>query len=145
MKRVLFDSDVLLDVLLERQPFVTQSAKALNWATLPGNEGMVAAHAITNMFYILRRKVNREAAMRLLLTIAILLTVASITQAVIDSALRSSMTDFEDAVTSAAASFSEAGVLITRNGSDFKNSLIPALSPREVLDTLSNSEPEIKL
>ena len=60
MKQVLFDSDVLLDILMERQPFVVASAKALAWATIPGNEGMVAGHAVTNMFYILRRKVGRD-------------------------------------------------------------------------------------
>lgn len=133
MKQVLFDSDVLLDVLMERQPFVTASAKALSWATMLGNEGMVAGHAITNMFYILRRKVGREDAIRLISAIAQILEVASITDSVINVALKSNMADFEDAVASAAAVASGAEAIITRNGSDFTGSLVPALSPEEFL------------
>ncbi len=118
---------------MERQPFVVESAKALTWATVPGNEGMVAGHAVTNMFYILRRKVGREEAIRLLSAIAQILEVASITESVIHTALKSTMVDFEDAVTSAAATASGAAAIITRNGSDFTKSLVSALSPEEFL------------
>jgi hypothetical protein len=51
----LFDSDVLLDVLAQRQPFVFTSAQALNTVTQPQVQGYVAGHAVTNIFYILRR------------------------------------------------------------------------------------------
>jgi predicted nucleic acid-binding protein len=133
LKQVLFDSDVLLDILMERQPFVVASAKALAWATIPGNEGMVAGHAVTNMFYILRRKVGRDEAIRLISAILQILTVASVTAAVIDAALKSAMLDFEDAVTSIAAEASGAEVIVTRNGSDFLRSRVPTLSPDEFL------------
>lgn len=134
MRRVLFDSDVLLDVLMERQPFVVASAKALTWATVPGNEGLVAGHAITNMFYILRRKVGREEAIRLISAILQILKVASVTESVIDAALKSAMMDFEDAVTSAAAEASGAEIIVTRNGSDFTQSSVLPLSSEEFLD-----------
>jgi predicted nucleic-acid-binding protein len=66
LKRVLFDSDVLLDVLAQRQPFVFTSAQALNTATQPQVQGYVAGHAVTNIFYILRRQVDSETARELL-------------------------------------------------------------------------------
>ncbi len=53
MRRVLFDSDVLLDVLAQRQPFVVISAQALNRVTQPQVQGYVSGHAVTNIFYIL--------------------------------------------------------------------------------------------
>ncbi len=56
MKRVLFDSDVLLDVLAQRQPFFFLSAKALDTVTQRQVQGYVSGHAITNIFYILRRQ-----------------------------------------------------------------------------------------
>ena len=96
MKRVLFDSDVLLDALMERQPFVIASAKVVSWATVAGNEGMVSGHAITNMFYILRRKVGREEAIKLLSAVTQILKVVSVTESVIHTALKSNMVDFED-------------------------------------------------
>ena len=61
MRRVLFDSDVLLDVLAQRQPFVVASAQALNRVTQPQVQGYVSGHAVTNIF-ILRRQVSSEVA-----------------------------------------------------------------------------------
>ena len=48
MKRVLFDSDVLLDVLAQRQPFVVASARALNTVMQEQVQGYVSGHAVTN-------------------------------------------------------------------------------------------------
>lgn len=103
MRRVLFDSDVLIDVLAQRQPFVVASAQALNTVTQEQVGGYVSGHAITNIFYILRRQVGSDVARRLLSTLLQCIQVASISDEVIRAALQSSVTDFEDAVTSEAA------------------------------------------
>ena len=137
MNRILVDSDVLLDVLMERQPFVVASARVLSWTAESDHEGMVAGHAITNMFYILRRKVGRQDAIRLLSEITQILSIASITESVINQALKSNMVDFEDAVTSMAAEANGAEALVTRNIPDFVKSQIPALSPDQFLQQLS--------
>jgi hypothetical protein len=60
LKRVLFDSDVLLDILAQRQPFVTASARALNTVIHKQVQGYVSGHAVTNIFYILRRQVGND-------------------------------------------------------------------------------------
>jgi predicted nucleic-acid-binding protein len=69
VRRVLFDSDVLLDVLAQRQPFVVASAQALNAVTQEQVEGYVSGHAMTNIFYLLRRQIGSEAARKLLSTL----------------------------------------------------------------------------
>ena len=66
MRRVLFDSDVLLDVLAQRQPFVYASVQALDTVTQEQVEGYVSGHAITNIFYILRRQIGNDATRELL-------------------------------------------------------------------------------
>lgn len=66
MKRVLFDSDVLLDVLAQRQPFVIASARALNTITHKQVQGYVSGHAVTNIYYILRRQIGSEPARELI-------------------------------------------------------------------------------
>jgi predicted nucleic acid-binding protein len=66
LKLVLFDSDVLLDVLAQRQPFVIASAQALNTVTQEQVQGYVSGHAVTNIFYILRRQVGSQAARELI-------------------------------------------------------------------------------
>lgn len=133
MRRVLFDSDVLLDVLSQRQPFVVASAQALNMVTQPQVQGYVSGHAVTNIFYILRRQVGSETARELLSRLLEHLQIASVTDEVIRAALQSSMADFEDAVTSEAANAAGLEVIVTRNTPDFVTSAIPAVLPEEFL------------
>jgi len=133
LRRVLFDSDVLLDVLAQRQPFVATSAQALNRVTRPQVQGYVAGHAVTNIFYILRRQVGGEAARELLSRLLQQLQIANVTDKVIRAALQSSLTDFEDAVTSEAANAAGVEVIVTRNTSDFVASTIPAVLPEAFL------------
>ncbi len=136
MKRVLFDSDVLLDVLAQRQPFVVASARALNTVTQEQVQGYVSGHAVTNIFYILRRQVGNEAAQKLISKLLQRIQVASVTEQVIRAALQSPIRDFEDAVTSEAANAIGLDVIVTRNISDFVNSEITAMLPEDFLDSL---------
>ncbi len=136
MRRVLFDSDVLLDVLAQRQPFVVISAQALNMVTQPQVQGYVSGHAVTNIFYILRRQVGSETARELLSRLLQNLQIANVTDEVVRAALQSSMTDFEDAVTSEAANATGVEIIVTRNTSDFVASTIPAVLPEEFLAML---------
>jgi len=140
LKRVLFDSDVLLDVLAQRQPFVIASAQALNVVTVTKMEmqikGYVSGHAVTNIFYILRRQIGSEMARDAISRLLLHLQVASITDEVIRAALQSSMTDFEDAVSSEAANAVGVEIIVTRNKSDFVASSVPAMLPEEFLAAL---------
>lgn len=133
----MFDSDVLLDVLAQRQPFFVASARALNTVTQGQVQGYVSGHAVTNIFYILRRQIGSEAARELLSRLLQRIQVASVTDEVIQQALQSPVTDFEDAVTSAAANAAGLEVIVTRNTSDFVASSVPAILPEEFLATLS--------
>ncbi len=136
MKRVLFDSDVLLDILAQRQPFIVASARALNTVMQNQVQGYVSGHAVTNIFYILRRQVGNEVARELLAKLLQHLQVASVTDEVIRQALNSSIKDFEDAVTSTAALTAGLEIIVTRNTPDFVASLVPAMLPDEFLTTL---------
>ena len=87
MKRVLFDSDVLLDILAQRLPFDVASARVLNTVMQNQVQGYVSGHAVTNIFYILRHKVGNEVARELLAKLLQHLQVASVTDEVIRQAL----------------------------------------------------------
>jgi predicted nucleic-acid-binding protein len=101
--------------------------------TQPEVQGFVSGHAVTNIFYILRRQVGSETARELLSRLLQHLQVASVTDEVIRAALQSSMTDFEDAVTSEAANAAGVEVIVTRNTPDFAASAIPTVLPEEFL------------
>lgn len=112
MKQVLFDSDVLLDVLAHRQPFVVSSARALDTVMKSQARGYVSGHAATNIFYILRRQVGSSVARDLLTRLLQHIQIASVTDEVIRQALNSPMADFEDAVTSAAAFAADVEIIV---------------------------------
>ncbi|MDB9308972.1 PIN domain-containing protein [Aphanizomenon sp. CS-733/32] len=137
MKQVLFDSDVLLDILAQRQTFVIASAQSLNTVMKKQVQGFVSGHAITNIFYILRRQIGSEAARKLIENLLQHIQIASVTNQVIHQALQSPIKDFEDAVTSAAAMSAGLEIIVTRNKADFVASLVPAMLPEEFLKMLS--------
>jgi predicted nucleic-acid-binding protein len=137
LKRVLFDSDVLLDILAQRQPFVVSSAQALNTVMTKQVQGFVSGHAVTNIFYILRRQIGSEAARKLIENLLQHIEIASITNEVIHQALQSPIKDFEDAVTSAAAMVAGLEIIVTRNKADFIASSVPAMLPEEFLKMLT--------
>jgi uncharacterized protein YtpQ (UPF0354 family) len=93
----------------------------------------MSAHAATNIFYILRRQVGNEAARELLSRILQRIQVASVTDEMIRAALQSSFRDFEDTVTSEAASAAGVDVIVTRNISDFVAASVPVVRPQEFL------------
>lgn len=137
MKRVLFDSDVLLDVLGQRQPFFLTSAQALNCVNQNQVTGYISGHSVTNIFYILRRQVGTSKARESISKLLEKLQVASVTEQVIHSALNSPMSDFEDAVTDEAAKAIGAEIIVTRNVSDFTASSTAAVIPKDFLKRLS--------
>lgn len=137
MKRVLFDSNVLLDVLGQRQPFFLTSAQALNCVNQNQVTGYISGHAVTNIFYILRRQVGTSKARESISKLLEKLQVASVTEQVIHSALNSPMSDFEDTVTHEAAKAIGAEIIVTRNVSDFTASSIAAVIPKDFLKKLS--------
>ena len=137
MKQVLFDSDVLLDILAQRQPFVIASAQALNTVMKKQVQGFVSGHAVTNIYYILRRQIGSETARKLIENLLQHIQIASVTNQVIHQALQSPIKDFEDAVTSAAAMSAGLEIIVTRNKADFVASLVPAMLPEELLKMLS--------
>jgi predicted nucleic acid-binding protein len=130
---VLFDLNVILDVLQRREPFYTASARALACAEAGSVEGWVAAHSITTLFYLLARYQSAEQAHVLIGELLRFLSVAAVDQAVIGQALALPYSDLQDAVQMAAAAQTGAQYLVTRNIRDYEAGPLPALQPAELL------------
>src|SRR5215467_14024781 len=103
MTTVLFDVNVVLDVLLNRKPYAEASAAA--WAAVETGmaEGPLAAHAVTTIHYLVRKETGASKANRILTSILKVFGVAAVDGAVIQEAVQLAGSDFEDAVTAAAA------------------------------------------
>lgn len=137
MRRLLYDTNVLLDVLLDRAPFADASAAALDVARVEGVTGYVSGHAVTTLAYILQRQIPASRVRAVLADLMAVLRVAPVNQAVVTRALGSSFADFEDAVCHAAAVEVEADCIVTRNVEDFVHATIPVHRPAALLASLT--------
>lgn len=133
--QVLFDTNVILDVVLERSPFYHSSALALSRTSSPRLSGLVSAHAIPTIAYIVRRTRTAKDVRRILESLLSGLGVAAVTEAGIRRALISPLADFVDAVTLAAAEECQANYIVTRNTRDFARGSVRAILPEIVLET----------
>jgi predicted nucleic acid-binding protein len=129
MKRILFDTNVVLDVLLDRQPYAEASAAAW-WAVETGiAEGMLSAHAVTTIHYLVRRDRGSVKAKRIVSAILRVFGVAAVDGTVVHEALQLPLADFEDAVTAAAARLAGCECIVTRDPKGFRGSPVRALTP----------------
>ena len=134
--KILFDTNVLLDVLLDRPPFSKGASILLSQLESGLLMGYVGATSIPTIHYLARKAVGVRAAkdqVELLLT---LLEVAPVNRLVLESALKSSMSDFEDAILAASAHHAGIDAIITRDTRDFKNAPLPIHTPDQFLKIL---------
>jgi predicted nucleic acid-binding protein len=133
MKRVLFDVNVVLDVLLDRAPFAEASSAA--WAAVERGEadGLLSAHAVTTLHYLNAKAVGVRMATQTTEALLSVFDVAPIDEAVLRSAVGLEWRDFEDAVTAAGARRAKCDAVITRNPRDFKGAPIKVLTPAEAV------------
>ena len=127
--RVVFDTNVILDVLLERLPFAEPAAVLLTEAERGQIQGFVCATSVTTIFYLARKSLGRDSARRQVADLLSILDVAPVNRAVLERAARSGIDDFEDAVIAESARQVQARVILTRNERDFAKSPIPVHSP----------------
>jgi len=137
MKRILFDTNVVLDVLLDRQPYAEASAAA--WAAVEAGiaEGMLAAHAVTTLHYLVRKEKGSLKAKRIISAILRVFGIAAVEFAVIQEALHLPFSDFEDAVTAASARAADCVCIVTRDPKGFRGSPVRSLTPEAVIPLLT--------
>jgi predicted nucleic acid-binding protein len=143
MKRILLDTNVLLDVVLARKPHV-EAGEAL-WEAIEGHdaEGQLAAHAVTTFYYLLRRQRDHAQARHAVNSLLQVFKVAPVDGAVIHEALEMPGSDFEDCVTAAAAHRSGCAFIVTRDPRGFRASPVKALTPEAAIATLrANPRPQ---
>ena len=132
--RVLLDTNILIDFIAQRPPFVKNAKAILGLCTDKKIDGCIAVHSVTNAFYILRKDVTADDRRKVLAELCNLLTVVGIDKRKILSALANDdFTDVEDCLQTECAKEFSADYIVTRNVKDFQYSTIPAISPDEFL------------
>jgi predicted nucleic acid-binding protein len=131
--KLLLDTNIVLDVLAKREPFWHASARVMAYVNGRKVQGLIAAHTLTTIYYLLSKHLNRKKARSAIIQLLEVLHVATVDHKVILEALSLNWNDFEDSVQAAAALQSNATHIITRNPRDFSSLVIPVLTPEEFL------------
>jgi predicted nucleic acid-binding protein len=131
--KVLFDTNVILDVLLEREPHVDAASKLFALVDNGRIDGWICATTATTIYYIASKSLGARRARDQVHGLLGLFEVAPVDKAVLDGALDIDFSDYEDAVVHEAARAVGATLIVTRDRDDFVHSAIPALDPQELL------------
>ena len=96
--KILLDTNVILDIAFERQPFYDESDRVFSFVEESRLEGYVSASTFSDLYYIIRKQRGREWTLRFLNRLASICEVATVDRSVISMALTANFSDFEDAI-----------------------------------------------
>jgi len=137
---VFIDTNVLLDVMLHRDEFYSDSLAVFDAVETNDIDAFVSAISMTNIFYVLIKfKKNIDDAYSLMNDLSALFKIAPVTENIITNAAALRWKDFEDAVQFVSAQEINAKYIITRNKTDFESFEIPCLSPSEYISQFHNN------
>ncbi len=131
--KLLVDSDVLLDIALDRQPFFERSNAALEWCQRRPQSAIFAWHTMANLYYLLRAGRSDIVARDFIADLLQFGLVARGGTYAVKRALTLPLADFEDSLQVAAGLSEEAQFIVTRNLADYRKSPLPAITPQEFL------------
>lgn len=134
----MLDTNVVLDVLLDREAFVEDSSAIFAMVEAGALSGLLCATTITTLAYLAGKTVGKPQATKQIRQLLSLFEVAPVTRAVLDGALASKAPDFEDAVLAQAALQAGAQAIITRSLRDFAHSPVRAHTPAQWLAMRAN-------
>jgi predicted nucleic acid-binding protein len=133
MTKVLFDTNIILDIALKRESFFEDAFKLFSLIDQKKIIGNITASTITDIYYISKREKGHTESINFIKGLIEVVEVIGIDKDIIIKALTLGMQDFEDAIQTCAAELNEIEVIITRNKKDFTNTSLKILTPREFL------------
>ena len=133
---MLFDTNVVLDVLLNREPFATTAAQLFSYVERGAMPGYLCATTVTSVHYLAHKALGSEQARANIRNLLRLFEVAPVNRAVLEGALASRLQDFEDAVLHEAALHVGAEGIVTRDPTGFKGARLPVYTPDELWKAL---------
>ncbi len=131
--RVLLDINVVLDVLLAREPFVDSAREIFALVESGEAEGYLCATSVTTLHYLIGRAADKQEADEIVEELLSLFEVAPVTRQVLQDASTNNGSDYEDSVVYTSATASDVDIIVTRDKKGFTASKVSVLEPREFL------------
>jgi predicted nucleic acid-binding protein len=133
---VLFDTDVLIDVALGREPFAEQSAQMFDLAESGQFQAYIAWHSLSNFYYIVSSDKQNKKVVQFIRDLLKFVQVAETSTKNALEATELAMPDFEDALQIVSAQSCRAQYIVTRNIRHYKKSPVPAITPLKLLELI---------
>lgn len=133
---VLVDTNVILDVLLNREPWVNQAYAVWKAQDQGHLVGYISATTMTDIFYVARRMSGIDTARKAVRLCLETFEICTVDRKTLEYAEKIHGNDFEDNIQIACAYITELNAIVTRDVKGFRNSSVPALTPAEVLEQL---------
>ncbi len=131
--KVFLDTNVLLDVLGRREPHCVAASEVWSRVEHGTLDGYISAISFNNVHYVLRRVANRPTAHDGLKLLRDIFHVVALDEQIIQRAIDSEFSDFEDGIQFFSAHHAGADFILTRNARHFPNEPIPIVTPEEFL------------
>ena len=133
MIKLYIDSDIILDLLLKRYDYYSNAAELMTKIDKRKYKGYTTPLVIANIHSIMTKFGGKKKSIKNVRKLRKLISILSIDEEIVDEALLSDNTDFEDAIQYITSEKNNIDFIITRNKSDFKNSKLPVLNAEEFL------------
>lgn len=136
--KIMCDTNIIIDVLLEREPFVEDSCKVLSLCEEHRVDGFVSASSVTDIYYLVRKYTHStDLAYKAVGKLLEIIKVCSVTNHDVLTAFQKRAKDFEDCLVATCAKSIHCEYIITRNKKDFEEFDIPLLTPAELVQHFS--------
>jgi len=137
--KVLLDTNIIIDIALERQPYFTNSETVLAFVEQGQIEGYISASTISDLYYLIRKQKGRDLTIEFLQEILTFCQIATVNQAAIIMAFTTNFQDFEDSIQYSTAVVNKLDAIITRNPQDFPIVTPGIITPEQLIAELTNS------
>lgn len=135
--KILVDTNVILDVLIKREPFYIDSAKVWTYVSEELTEGYISAISVNNLYYIVKRLKSLEIAEEFVDQLLNDFNIIELTKDILKQARTIPDLDYEDLIQYFSAVHRGCDIIITRNKKDFPAIGLKILTPKEFIDLIT--------
>ncbi len=140
MTDLFVDTDVIIDFIIDRQPFSIDAAKVFTLIEQKKIKGYTSALCYSNLYYVLSKYAPHKKVITMLNELSELVGILKVDDNIIKASLASDFKDFEDAIQYyTAQEYKRIDVIITRNIKDYKKSSLPVMTPETFLKTFEQT------
>ena len=137
MKKLLVDTNIVIDLLAKREPFYIEAAELFSLADKKQVYLYVNSLTFANTYYILNKNTDAKTARSVLRKFKTLIIVLNIDDKIIELSLNdNNFNDFEDAIQYYSALENNLDIILTRNLKDYKKSQLPVMTARHFINSI---------